>query len=242
MHAPAKKETLVSCTARALGELSLEHDAGAFLGAEEDLLARLGVSRPTLRQAAKIAENDRLITVRRGLRGGFYATRPDADDAIRALARFLRLRGARLADTVAVSRLVLEEAVALACNCGDEDLRDALAAHLRGLDGPARDGVAEAIAGETAFAELISRMSGNPVIEVVVAIGFSFGMQEESSRLLREAGQREASREMRRGLCLAVLARDAEIARLLMRRRTEAFVGWLKAHPAQAGAHLAGEG
>lgn len=231
MNSRVKPETLVARTARTLGELSLEHEEGDFLGAEEDLLQRLAVSRPTLRQAAKIAENDRLIAVRRGIRGGFYATRPDANDAIRALARYLALRGARLADTLAVSRLVLDEAGALACRCQDEGLRAELEAHMRSLD-TEEDTVIAAIAGETAFADLITRMSGNAVIEVVVAIGFSFGMQQERSRLLRSAAQRATSRELREQLCRAVLARDEDIARVMMRRRTDAFLGWIEEHPA----------
>lgn len=119
-------ETLVARTARGLAQISLDSDAGAFIGSEDDLLARLGVSRPTLRQAAKIAENDRLISVRRGIKGGFYATRPDAQDAIRTLARYLRLNGATLSDIMVVSRLVSEEAGARACVCDDAGLRGRL--------------------------------------------------------------------------------------------------------------------
>ena len=61
MYQTVHAESLVARTARELAELSLAHEDGDFIGAEDDLLSRLGVSRPTLRQAAKIAENDRLI-------------------------------------------------------------------------------------------------------------------------------------------------------------------------------------
>src|SRR5690348_7772913 len=103
-------ETLVARTARALAKLSLEAEDGAFLGAEGDLLERLGVSRPTLRQAAKMVEHDRLISVRRGIKGGVYASRPEATDAIRTLTRYLRLKGATLRHVWIVSRLIMEEA------------------------------------------------------------------------------------------------------------------------------------
>lgn len=233
MHPLAKPETLVARTARALGELSLDTEEGTFLGAEEELLHRLGVSRPTLRQAAKIAENDRLIAVRRGLRGGFYATRPDANDAIRALARYLRLKGTRLGDVMAVSRLVLQEAAALACACRDDTLRAQLARHVDDLNHVADDSIAATIARESTFAQLIAQMSGNPMIEVVMGIGFSFGMQEERSRLFDEPANRARSRQMQQELCRVILAGDADIARLMMGRRTEAFVGWLTERPAQ---------
>ena len=90
-----QSHTLVAKTARRLAELSLASDAGAYLGAEADLLQQLEISRPTLRQAAKIVESDRLISVRRGVKGGFYAERPNAQDAIKALARYLRMNGAQ---------------------------------------------------------------------------------------------------------------------------------------------------
>ncbi|MGQ5700559.1 FadR/GntR family transcriptional regulator [Sandaracinobacteroides sp. A072] len=221
-----RSETLVARTARALSRLSLEHEDGAFLGAEDDLLGRLGVSRPTLRQAAKIVENDRLLTVRRGIRGGFYASRPDAEDAIRTLARYLRLKGATLADIMVVSRRVSEEAATLACGSTDESLRLALARFTAGLDDA--DTPAALIAAEDEMARLVSRMSGNPAIELVMAIGFSFGMEEQGMGLYRDPEQRAQARKLLRGLCDAILDGDAEVARLMMRRRSDALADWIK--------------
>ncbi|MEX6725415.1 FadR/GntR family transcriptional regulator [Parapedomonas caeni] len=218
-------ETLVARTARALAKLSLEHEAGAFIGGEDDLLHRLGVSRPTLRQAAKIAENDRLISVRRGIRGGFYASRPDASDAIRTLARYLRLKGATLLDIMAVSRLVSEEAAALACACEDRGLREMLEQFDADID--QADSVAAMIAAEAELARLVALMSGNPAIELVMAIGYSFGMEEQGTGLYRDPEQRAEARKLQHGLCRAILDHDADIARLMMRRRSGAMAAWI---------------
>lgn len=218
-------ETLVARTARELSDLSLTLEDGQFLGAEDDLLQRLGVSRPTLRQAAKIAENDRMISVRRGIRGGFYASRPDANDAIRTLARYLRLKGATLLDIMVVSRLVAEEAAGLACQCEDPGLRAALARFAEGID--RADSVSALIAAEAEMASLVSRMSGNPAIELVMAIGYSFGMEEQGTGLYRDPDHRAESRRLQRGLCQAILDRDTEIAKLMMRRRSTTMAGWI---------------
>lgn len=218
-------ETLVTRTARALSEISLKSEDGAFLGAEDDLLSRLGVSRPTLRQAAKIAENDCLISVRRGIRGGFYASRPDADDAIRTLARYLRLKGARMSDIMQVSRLVAEEAAMLACRCQDEGLRDELGAFATGIDG--HDSPASLIRAEAGLARLVSAMSGNPAIELVMAIGYSFGMEEQGVVLFRDPAHRALMRRLEQDLCRAILDRDEDIARLMMRRRSETMGQWI---------------
>jgi GntR family transcriptional regulator, transcriptional repressor for pyruvate dehydrogenase complex len=220
-------ETLVLRTARELSKLSLELDDGAFIGAEDDLLARLSVSRPTLRQAAKIAENDRLISVRRGIKGGFYASRPDADDAIRTLARYLRLNGATLLDIMAVSRLVAEEAAGLACLCDDAALRESLTKFAAGVD--QADSAAALIVAESRLARLVSQMSGNPAIELVMAIGYSFGMEEQSTTLYRTAEHREVARKLQHGLCQAILDRDGDVARLMMRRRSATMAGWIEA-------------
>lgn len=219
-------ETLVTRTARALSQLSLEHDDGAFIGAEDELLARLAVSRPTLRQAAKIVENDCLISVRRGIKGGFYAARPDADDAIRTLARFLRLRGATLSDVMVVSRMVSQEAIALACGNDDPVLRARLDHFIAQID--TNDSSAALIRAEGELARLIAELSGNPVIQLVMAIGFSFGMEEQGIGLYRDPGQRQQARRLQHELCRAIQQGDAEIARVWMGRRSAAMEHWIE--------------
>jgi GntR family transcriptional repressor for pyruvate dehydrogenase complex len=225
-------ETLVVRTARELAELSLAHEDGAFIGSEDELLLRLRISRPTLRQAAKIAENDRLISVRRGIRGGFYASRPDAEDAIRTLARYLRLKGATLLDIIAVSRLVAEEAAGLACQCEDADLREKLVQFALTIDEADTPGAI--IVAEARVARLLARMSGNPAIELVMAIGYSFGMEEQGTTLYQTAEQRDVARKLQHGLCQAILDRDGDVARLMMRRRSAALADWLEATDQQA--------
>ena len=42
---------------------------GDVLPSEDDLMAELGVSKPTLRQAIRILESESLVTVRRGAHG-----------------------------------------------------------------------------------------------------------------------------------------------------------------------------
>lgn len=225
MRQAGRAETLVAKTARELARLSLNTDEGEFLGAEDDLLDRLGVSRPTLRQAAKIVESDRLVSVRRGVKGGFYATRPDAADAIRTLVRYLRMRGGTLGDILVVSRLVSEEAAARACHCEDQVMRQRLKDFLSSVD--ENDSPSAMIKAESALGEIISKMSGNPAIELVMAIGFTFGREEREVGLYRAPEHREMARGMHRQLCMAILDRDEEIARLIMRRRSATMMKWL---------------
>ncbi|HMP44857.1 MAG TPA: FCD domain-containing protein [Sphingopyxis sp.] len=218
-------ETLASRTARALANLSLAAEPGAHLGAEDDLLRRFAVSRPTLRQAAKLVERDRLISIRRGAQGGYFAERPDAHDAIQSLVRFLRLKGGTLGHVIQVTQPVSEAAAVAAARLRTDADADRLRAYLATLD--ARDTPRDLIAGEVEIARLIAAMSGNPAFALVMEIGYSFGLDEKGIDLYADPERRERARAMQRSLCRAIIDGDADIARLMMRRRSDQFDQWL---------------
>ena len=207
--------------------MSLAAEDGAYIGAEDELLARLGVSRPTLRQAAKIVESERMITVRRGLKGGFYAARPDARDAIRTLNRYLRVRGATLREISVVARHISGEAAQLAAGCTDEALRAQLVAI---VDEMMVCNDARALMElETRFGEQVAQMSGNPMIELMVAMVHACGWDEQGIVLYQEAAQRETTRELVAAIMRAILAGDGELARMMMNRRTAKVAEWISA-------------
>ncbi|WP_422061528.1 FadR/GntR family transcriptional regulator [Sphingopyxis sp.] len=225
MQLAGGNETLASRTARALAGLSLAADPGDYLGAEDELLGRFGVSRPTLRQAAKMVERDRLISIRRGTKGGYFAERPDARDAIQSLARFLRMRGANLGDVIQVTRPVSEEAAVAAARLRTDEDAERMREFVGRIDG--HDTARELIVAEVELARMIARMSGNPVVELVMEIGYSFGLDERDSDLYADPDRRARTRAMQRSLCSAIIDGDEDIARLMMRRRSEQFDVWL---------------
>lgn len=222
----AAGSTLVTRTAQALSDLSLAEEQGAYLGAEDELLARLKVSRPTFRQAAKIVESDRLISVRRGLHGGFYAERPNAADSIRALARYLRLNGATLADIIVVTRPVAEAAAALAATRGTEPQRQQLRDFVSRID--EAESRADIVRSETEMGRRLAEMSGNPAVQLFMEIGFTFGIEEQRVGLFDSAANRAEAKAMQRTLCEAVLSGDADVARLMMQRRGQMVAAWLQ--------------
>lgn len=71
---------------------------GDALPAEGELMERLGVSRPTLREAIRVLEMESLLRMRRGSRGGALVTAPDPQVAARAVGVLLQLRGVSLRD------------------------------------------------------------------------------------------------------------------------------------------------
>jgi DNA-binding FadR family transcriptional regulator len=76
------------------GELS----TGDALPSETALMARLGVSRPTLREAFRVLESEGLITIRRGAHGGARVQSPNGEIAGRYAGLLLEFRRTTLAD------------------------------------------------------------------------------------------------------------------------------------------------
>lgn len=100
-----------------------ELPAGASLPAETVLTEMYGVSRPTLREAIRILETERLITVRRGARGGATVHAPTPTTVARHAALVLEHDGATLADVLAARVLVEGPCAGLAAtNRSDADV------------------------------------------------------------------------------------------------------------------------
>jgi GntR family transcriptional repressor for pyruvate dehydrogenase complex len=92
------------------GELAV----GSALPPEGILMAQFEVSRPTLREAFRILENESLITIKRGARGGAIVIAPDTAIAARYVGLLLQVSGTTIGDVYA-ARAVLEPACARLC-------------------------------------------------------------------------------------------------------------------------------
>lgn len=80
---------------------------GDALPSETALMQEFSISRPTLREAFRILESERLITIRRGARGGARVQEPSIEVAARYAGLVLQHRGITLED-VLKARLVVE--------------------------------------------------------------------------------------------------------------------------------------
>lgn len=84
---------------------------GDFLPHEADLIAHFQVSRPTLREAVRVLESERLVEVRRGSRTGARVRVPGPEIVARPAGLLLALSGATLVD-VMTARIAIEPAAA----------------------------------------------------------------------------------------------------------------------------------
>lgn len=84
---------------------------GDFLPSEAELIETLGVSRPTLREAIRVLEAERLISVGRGSRTGARVHMPNVMSVARYAGFALQAEGTTIAD-VYDARLAIEPYVA----------------------------------------------------------------------------------------------------------------------------------
>jgi GntR family transcriptional repressor for pyruvate dehydrogenase complex len=163
---PREKPQRIADELRALivsGDLS----EGDSLGHEPDLVARFGVSRPSLREALRILETEGLITVVRGVHGGVVVHTPDERMAARHAALVLQARNVPLADVFAArSFLEPKAARAIAAARGRraavKELRVLVREEEDAIDDPDRFGVANA-----AFHQRLVALGGNQTLSIV---------------------------------------------------------------------------
>jgi GntR family transcriptional regulator, transcriptional repressor for pyruvate dehydrogenase complex len=141
-----------------LGELA----EGDLLPSEAEMVKRLGVSRPTLRQAFRILETEHLITVQRGARGGTTVLRPSVKLASRYLSDLLRYRVTTLDDVLAARLMIEPAAVAQLARRHDEaaiELLEAAVREQRAVD----ESVPASNSAEQFHVRLVE-LAGNPVL------------------------------------------------------------------------------
>jgi DNA-binding FadR family transcriptional regulator len=142
-----------------MGELA-EGDA---LPSEAEMLKRLGVSRPTLRQAFRILETEHLIAVQRGSRGGGTVFRPSPELASRYLSDLLRFRATTLADVLAARVMIEPAAVAQLARRRDEQTVERLRALVHEQREGREDDAGGAKSADHFHVELVE-LAGNPVL------------------------------------------------------------------------------
>jgi len=170
---PVRPAKIADLVAGVLREriLSGELPDGAELPKQEDLLAEFGISQPPLREALRILESERLITVRRGNVGGAVVHRPSETAAASLVAMLLQSRAATLGELVDAMAAIEPLCVASAAARPDRAttvlpvLRATLDASIGAVDDPdAYTGLARQF-----HADIVATC-GNTALEVVCGV------------------------------------------------------------------------
>jgi len=222
-------ESAAHRAAHVLREQILRREDGELLGAEDELMERLGVSRPTLRQTARLLEHEQVLTVRRGVKGGYYARRPDVGSVAHVAAFYLRARGTTLPETFVAAQPLVEAAIRRAASSRDSSARARFAEAVTRLSQSSeRTRAGGMLREENEFIEHVLELAASPPIELFVRILYQFGLSQTSARFFANRPDRvsEWAAERER-LADAIVAGDPEMAILLNRRRGRRMTEWL---------------
>jgi GntR family transcriptional repressor for pyruvate dehydrogenase complex len=230
----SRSESAVDIAAQQLREIALTSGDGEFLGSEDDLVARLGVSKPTLRQATARVAQEHLVNVRRGVGGGYFARRPSSLMVSRMAAVYLRTRDATYVELTETTPMFYAELARLAARNRDPEkmqwLRDWADRDEAHVDDLSVAGYADFMRSEREFIGFLARMAGNKVLELMVAItsDFSAHAQRNDERMLGRLENMAIYRKLRARFARAIANGDDDIAELLSRRCTDLMCEWMR--------------
>lgn len=173
-----KRMTINSAARQAADQLAediLAHEGDEDewpLGSEDELMKVLGVGRPTIRQAARLLEQQQLVVVRRGINGGVFGRRPSGDGVTLAARVFLQSERTTFRQLLQAELVVGPAAAALAAEHADDEGRQGLLDFWSSAATPEGATVSARQFMELAptFQREVARLSGSPVIFLFVGV------------------------------------------------------------------------
>lgn len=115
-----QSRSTIAGAADQLRALAMSAEEGALLGGEEALVGKLGVSRATIRQAARLLEREGLLKVRRGINGGYFASRPDIGTIETTVSAYLDTLDMETEDVTVIASVLWVEVLRKAASLRNE--------------------------------------------------------------------------------------------------------------------------
>jgi GntR family transcriptional regulator, transcriptional repressor for pyruvate dehydrogenase complex len=142
---------------------------GDFLPNEAELMAHFGVSRPTLREAVRVLESERLVEVRRGSRTGARVRVPGPEIVARPAGLLLELSGATIADVLVARSGIEPIAVRLLAESDSPEALDELEAMMaEQIPAGFQSGRLAEATGE--FHRRMVELSGNATLTIIAGM------------------------------------------------------------------------
>ena len=195
---------------------------GGFLEPTNALLDRFGVSRPTLREAFRLLENERLVSVSQGSRRGVHVLQPSSAAATRLGGQVLQERGATIGELYEAALGLEPFAARLLAERRDPDDVARLRAHLATLDQTVEE---EATHGHSValarFHHLVVELTRNRAMLLM-------------ADLIADAIERHQGREIADRYAFAATVAERQEFRLLGTRSIDRLIGLIEAGDADA--------
>lgn len=223
----APKKATVSTVVNALREeIFARNEDGWRIGFEEDVQLRMGVSRPTLRQALRMLEGEGLLEVRRGVNGGLFARIPGQDSLARNTSAYIRAHGISASELMVAQSAIFTAIVRVAIqNPQRTELRDWM--HQRDSEGaytPRR-----ALQTSLEFMRVASTMSGNPILGLFEETLYELARGPFHLGIFDDSERTEIALQYLRDLADAVAGADFNRALELIELNTAIVLGWIDA-------------
>ena len=233
----AKRPALVKSSSTAdrvaiiLRERILIMEEDAYMGSEADLAAEVGVSLPTLRQAARMLEYEELLTIKPGKGGGYFTRRPTIETAMKSASQFLAskvlISNATFMD---VADPMVIQALKAAVKCKDEGLINELRLFVGGKhEGSGNTQLPHEYSFKVSMdlMALLARMSNNILLELFLGILWN------QVSLSRFSGTFEGNKNImvsnhasRISFAEAVLSKDKDKAISAWKKRSKLIRSW----------------
>ncbi|MET0363905.1 MAG: GntR family transcriptional regulator [Sphingobium sp.] len=174
MNGPPFKSAIDAAAAR-LREKAMTEEEGAFIGNEDNLQTALGVSRATVRQAARILEGEGMLRVRRGINGGYFAARPNAVTIEKSVSAYLETLNVAGEDLLTIASVLWVEVIRKAAQIDTPAKRDIITRYRERLDTLSPDtGHREVLELEEALRTEIFELIDSRYIELIFHINMAF--------------------------------------------------------------------
>lgn len=202
-----------------------------YIGSEAELATEIGVSLPTLRQAARMLEYEQLLKIKPGKGGGYFSRRPSIETAIKSASQFLSSKDLiSTAMFMDCADAIVGELATKAAHCDDESLREGLATFIESQREILKGDVLpeDSFKFSTEMMTLFAEMSGNILLNLFarilwneISISYPASVSyEDTQDLMRK------NYETRLKLAEAVLSRDEKRARNAWRKRSKFLRSW----------------
>ncbi|WP_165186637.1 FadR/GntR family transcriptional regulator [Caulobacter soli] len=207
----SQSQRLVAATAEKMRDLILRQDPDAMIGSLPDLAASMGVGIATVQQAARILEHEGLLSVRRGPGGGYFGRRPDPAALERALAAYMRVRGADDYEALEMMTLLDCELIPAAARLATPPALVEMRALRDRIDVCVTP--EQRITFEDDFHAILFRIVNRSLIELLAQVAMRFYRSAPIPMIFDGDEGRAAWRAWRHQVIDAIIAQDPERAR-----------------------------
>jgi len=213
------EDSLVQQTQTALrARIRAAADSDVFIGSEAQLIAELGVSRPTFRQAARLLEHEQLLRIKRGIGGGFFTRLPSPGSVSRMAASYLHAQGTTLQQVDRALAPMVIEAAGLLAEAGEAS-RTAFTDFVREHHGFEDTDAKNRARVVQAFDGLLGSLCGNPTVALMLSLRNDLLRDPRGLRINPQQAQAQA--DFQRKLAAAVARADAKLARRVTAKHIE---------------------